>query len=167
MYRKLDDFLGAWKSHSDATRKIFAALTDESIARTVAEGHRSLAGMAWHIVTTIPEMMKQTGLSLSAIDSESAPPATAAEICAGYDTTALELTAALGAGWDDAALEVVDELYGEKWARGLTLAILLNHEIHHRGQMTVLMRQAGLEVPGIYGPAAEEWDKMGMPRPPY
>jgi hypothetical protein len=25
------------------------------------------------------------------------------------------------------------------------------------------MRQAGLVVPGIYGPAREEWAKMGMP----
>ena len=29
-------------------------------------------------------------------------------------------------------------------ARGVALAVLLYHEIHHRGQMTVLMRQAGL-----------------------
>jgi uncharacterized damage-inducible protein DinB len=29
--------------------------------------------------------------------------------------------------------------------------------------MTVLMRQAGLTVPGCYGPAAEEWATMGIP----
>jgi uncharacterized damage-inducible protein DinB len=29
--------------------------------------------------------------------------------------------------------------------------------------MTVLMRQAGLRVPGIYGPAKEEWEEHGMP----
>jgi uncharacterized damage-inducible protein DinB len=28
--------------------------------------------------------------------------------------------------------------------------------------MTVLMRQAGLRVPGVYGPAEEEWGEMGM-----
>ena len=39
-------------------------------------------------------------------------------------------------------------------------------EAHHRGQMTVLMRQAGLTVPGIYGPAQEEWAAMGMPTLP-
>jgi len=26
-----------------------------------------------------------------------------------------------------------------------------------------LMRQAGLKVPGIYGPSKEEWALMGMP----
>jgi uncharacterized damage-inducible protein DinB len=31
--------------------------------------------------------------------------------------------------------------------------------------MTVLMRQAGLKVPGIYGPSREEWVKIGMTAP--
>ena len=39
---------------------------------------------------------------------------------------------------------------------------LINHQNHHRGQMTVLMRQAGLTVPGVYGPAKEEWATAGM-----
>lgn len=45
-------------------------------------------------------------------------------------------------------------MYGEIWARGLTLFYLITHQAHHRGQMTVLMRQAGLPVPGIYGPCS-------------
>jgi uncharacterized damage-inducible protein DinB len=28
--------------------------------------------------------------------------------------------------------------------------------------MTVLMRQAGIKVPGIYGPSKEEWEAMGI-----
>lgn len=31
--------------------------------------------------------------------------------------------------------------------------------------MTVLMRQAGLVVPGIYGPSKEEWANFGMESP--
>jgi uncharacterized damage-inducible protein DinB len=54
-------------------------------------------------------------------------------------------------------------MYGEMWTRGRTLQVLVLHQTHHRGQMTVLMRQAGLAVPGCYGPAAEEWERMGMP----
>jgi uncharacterized damage-inducible protein DinB len=33
--------------------------------------------------------------------------------------------------------------------------------------MTVLMRQAGLRVPGVYGPSQEEWSQFGMEAPPY
>ena len=73
----------------------------------------------------------------------------------------------MGSKWNDEALEVIDEMYGEKWARGQTLRILLDHETHHRGQMTVLLRQAGETVPGIFGPAKEEWGRYGMETPPW
>ena len=66
-------------------------------------------------------------------------------------------------GWTDEDLEVEDDMYGEMWARGKSLAAVVGHQTHHRGQMTVLMRQAGLTVPGVYGPAREEWAAYGMP----
>jgi len=56
-------------------------------------------------------------------------------------------------------------MYRSKWSRGFTLHCLGDHETHHRGQMSILMRQAGLVVPGVMGPAKEEWEKMGMQAP--
>jgi len=56
-------------------------------------------------------------------------------------------------------------MYGEQWSRAKTLQVLIHHQIHHRAQMTVLMRQAGLRVPGLFGPAREDWAKMGMSPP--
>jgi uncharacterized damage-inducible protein DinB len=56
-------------------------------------------------------------------------------------------------------------MYGQQWKRGYTLAVLVRHQAHHRGQMTVLMRQAHLRVPGVYGPAREEWSEFGMQPP--
>jgi len=38
--------------------------------------------------------------------------------------------------------------------------MLIAHQGHHRAQMTVLMRQAGLKVPGVYGPS--EADKAAI-----
>jgi uncharacterized damage-inducible protein DinB len=58
-----------------------------------------------------------------------------------------------------------DDMYGEMWKRGFTLYNLITHQIHHRGQMTVLMRQSGLKVPGFYGPSFEEWAQYGMEAP--
>ena len=54
------------------------------------------------------------------------------------------------------------DIYGERWQNGFTVFALIAHQAHHRGQMTVFMRQAGLRVPGVYGPAREEWATMGM-----
>jgi uncharacterized damage-inducible protein DinB len=53
-------------------------------------------------------------------------------------------------------------MYGSTWHRASVLLSIVRHQIHHRGQITVLMRQAGLPVPGLYGPAREEWANMGM-----
>jgi uncharacterized damage-inducible protein DinB len=69
------------------------------------------------------------------------------------------------ASWSDATLDQEDDMYGETWKRGTTLTSLVLHQVHHRGQLTVLMRQAGLELPGIYGPARQEWVAYGM-KPP-
>jgi DinB family len=33
---------------------------------------------------------------------------------------------------------------------------LMNHLIHHRGQLTVYLRLLGVPVPGMYGPSADE-----------
>ena len=47
----------------------------------------------------------------------------------------------------------------------MTLQGLIHHEIHHRAEMIVLMRLAGLPVPGLYGPTREEWTQYGMEPP--
>ncbi len=165
MFRKIEDFVKAWETESASTQKLMDVLTDRSLQQAVIGGHRTLGRMAWHIVTSIPEMMGNTGLKISAISPEAPVPAKAAEIKEAYAAVADDLLKQVKANWTDETLAVVDEMYGEKWARGLSARVLLDHQTHHRGQMTVLMRQAGLRVPGVYGPAKEEWADMGAPVP--
>ena len=167
MFRKVDDFLAAYQNLADGTTKMLRQLSDTNLNQRVGDDHRTLGQIAWHVVTTVPEMMSQTGLSLSSVDHKSLPPTLATEILAGYEKASTELRNALQANWNDDTLLQEDELYGEKWPRGKTLQILIHHEIHHVGQMTVLLRQTGGLVPGIYGPAKEEWSKFGMNEPPY
>ena len=47
----------------------------------------------------------------------------------------------------------------------LEIAALSSHQTHHRGQLSVLMRQAGIAPPGPYGPAKEEWSNYNAPPP--
>ena len=35
-------------------------------------------------------------------------------------------------------------------------AFVLNHMVHHRGQMTVYLRMLGVKIPSIYGPSGDE-----------
>jgi len=165
MYSKIENFEKSYKILVEGTQKIMDALTDESLKQSVADDHRTLGRMAWHIVTTVPEMMGELGMKFDALAKDAPLPATAEEIKNSYRAVTGELLKQVTGEWKDETLFQVDELYGEKWPRGLTLRILVNHEIHHRGQMTVLMRQAGLPVPGVFGPAREEWTAYGMPPP--
>jgi uncharacterized damage-inducible protein DinB len=165
MYRKLQDFVGAWKYESEATHKIMSAFTDASLGQKVGPEDRTLGRIAWHITTSIPEMMGRTGLELAGVTADAPCPPSATTIADTYRKAAASLAEQIEKRWADADLEVEDEMYGEKWKRGTTLGVLIAHQAHHRGQATVLMRQAGLKVPGVYGPAREEWGAMGMNPP--
>jgi uncharacterized damage-inducible protein DinB len=163
MFRKIGDFLESWAYEAEATLNVFRELSDESLGQRVAPGGRTLGRIAWHIVQTLPEMGGRTGLEIAGPGESDPIPETAAAITSVFDETARSLAAAVGASWTDEDLNTEDDMYGESWPRRKTLAALLNHQNHHRGQMTVLMRQAGLRVPGVYGPSKEEWAAFGMP----
>jgi uncharacterized damage-inducible protein DinB len=163
MYRKVEDFQRDWTYETEQTVKLFQNLTDESLQRRVTEDGRSLGFLAWHLAQTLGEMPAHAGLKIDAPAPDEAVPATASEIVAAFEKAANSLKEEVVKNWTDETLEIKDSMYGETWKRGLTLLYLMLHHAHHRGQITVLMRQAGLPVVGIYGPAKEEWQATGMP----
>lgn len=163
MYRKIDDFVADWNHDLEATTKLFSNLTDDSLGQKVTDDGRTLGFIAWHIVLTIGEMPGHVGLNIDAPAEDSPVPASAAEIVTAFENSARSLGDAVAANWTDESLLEEDNMYGETWKRGKTLLALILHQAHHRGQMTVLMRQAGVPVTGIYGPAKEEWAAMGIP----
>lgn len=164
MIRAIDGYRTVWKQEAANTKLLFDGITDASLHQAVSGEHRDIGRIAWHITTTIGEMMSRTGLHVDGPAHDAPVPTSAREIAEAYATSADSLERAL-TSWTDETLQQTDEMYGETWTRALTLQILLLHQTHHRGQLTVLMRQAGLPVPGMYGPAKEEWSKFGMPTP--
>jgi uncharacterized damage-inducible protein DinB len=165
MFISIEQFKQEWQAESDNTRKIFSALTDESLKQPVTEGHRTLGRIAWHIVQSLTDIGERTGLKVEGPAEDAPIPASAEKIKNAYDTAAKSLLEQVTENWTDETLDKEDDMYGQKWKRGLSLYILLKHESHHRAQMTVLMRQAGLKVPGIRGPAKEEWSQFGAEPP--
>jgi len=164
MFHKLDEFFENHGPRIAEIRKNFDNLTDESLQFVAYENGPTIGWVAWHLVQTVSEMMQGTGLSL-ADPPQATPPASAAFISEQYQQAHDALDAAIRANWTDADLQVADEMYGMQWKRGLTLSILMGHEYHHHGQLTVMMRCAGLPVAGIFGPAREEWEPLGMTQP--
>lgn len=163
MYRKIEDFERDWKYEVDQTVNLLKNLTDESLSQKVTEDGRELGFLAWHLSQTMEEMPKLVGLEIDAPGAEAECPKSAEKIVAAFEKAGNSLLNEVKKNWTDETLEQEDEMYGNKWKRGLTLLYLMLHQSHHRGQITVLMRQAGLKVVGIYGPAKEEWAEQGMP----
>lgn len=163
MFHSLEIFKNGWERESQGTMSLLNNLTDESLNQKVYDGGRSLKDIAWHIVTTMNEMLGHTGLTIKGPAHDSEAPATAKEIADAYNATSKYVQEEVMSKWNDKMLFDEVEMYGEKWTYGVVLHALIGHQTHHRGQMTVLMRQAGLKVPGVYGPSKEEWEKYGMP----
>ena len=162
MFQKMEDFKQSWKAESKFTQSVFDALTDASLSQSINDDHRTIGRIAWHICETITEMLPHIGLKFERVK---APAPTSAKIIAEKYA---ELSKALSeqvADWSDEKLQEENDLYGEKWKKGASLLILIKHEVHHRGQMTVLMRQAGVVVPSMYGPAKEGWVDFKMEPP--
>ncbi len=160
MYSTLASFAADFDFETEATLKVLRQLTDESLAQPVKPGSRTLGDLAWHIIETLEELPRHAGLEVPVPEKPSAR--TAAGLTGAYSAAAEDFKTALQTQWTDARLQDNFAMYGETWSGSTVLSALLFHQCHHRGQMTVLMRQAGLRVPGIYGPAAEEWDAMGL-----
>ena len=68
--------------------------------------------------------------------------------------------------WTDKSIEQIQEAFGRQESNAQILMGLIKHIAHHRGQITVLMRQAGLKPFGVYGPPKEDWIHLGVENPP-
>ncbi len=166
MFCSINDFLKSWKDESAKTAQVFLNLTDASLAQCVTPEGRTLGFLAWHITTSVSEMLSTAGMTVRVTEDNDPVPPTAAGIAKVYERAARAVTEAVPAAWTDAQLGDEIPMYGSMWKKSDVLVSLIVHQAHHRGQMTVLMRQAGLKVPGVYGPAREEWAAMGIPAQP-
>ncbi len=163
MFDTIDEFVRVWADESATTRRVLQELSDETVVYRPHSSVRSLGELAWHVVTAIREIAGLTGLPLTGPDKSMAAPERAGPIQAAYQSAAHELARLVRARWSADDLDQIDAVYGEAWPRRQTLDTLVRHEIHHRGQIALMLRLAGSRVPSIYGPSRDEWEP-GRPR---
>jgi uncharacterized damage-inducible protein DinB len=165
MYRRIEDFRSHWQEEVVDTLKVIDAIPDAKLGQAVSPEHRDLRRLAWHLASSVVGLPAQMGLKVEGPQETDVPAASAKELRDAYARAAQSLLDAIK-GWTGADLEIEDTMYGHLvWKRGYSLQALEMHQAHHRGQMTVLLRQAGLKVPEFYGPTKESWAKLGMPEP--
>jgi uncharacterized damage-inducible protein DinB len=144
------------------TRRVLERVPHAHLAWKPHEKSMSLGQLALH-VATVPAAVAE----LCMTSPFQVPPFTqpAAESTAELVPTlerSVERARELLQGLDDQALASLWILMdGERQVmampRGAVLrSIMLNHWYHHRGQLSVYLRQLNVPVPSIYGPSADE-----------
>jgi len=165
MYRSIEDFMKDWEAESIGSAKVFSTVTESTRRISFHPDVRSLERLSWHLIQTITEMGNRAGLFSEDELEHSAIPSTVQELVVAYKKYSEALIKAVRSKWTDSSLLDKVEMYGESWEKGKILRVLIAHQSHHRGQMTVIMRISGLQVPGLYGPSKEEWAEFGMIAP--
>ncbi|MCR8852473.1 DinB family protein [Lysinibacillus fusiformis] len=165
MFQTVEHFLQSWTFEATATQNLLQQLTDESLHQAITAGHWTLGRIAWHTVTAIRIISANTDLTFEAPAEDFPVPTSAQLIADSYHQASNAFIDAVKTQWTDKTMNETIEFIGQSIPNGSLLLFLLQHQSHHRGQMTVLMRQAGLAVPGIYGPAKEEWAQFGLQAP--
>jgi uncharacterized damage-inducible protein DinB len=123
---------------------------------------RSLGHLAMHVAQNPGSVM-----SLAAQNPADLPafgdtmPASTAELLEALDVSVAEAKRLLGAMSDTAITETwrvrrdgVEIMAMPRIA--FLRSVFLNHWYHHRGQLTVYLRQLDVPIPSIYGPSADE-----------
>jgi uncharacterized damage-inducible protein DinB len=157
MFNSIQHFTAVWESETASTLSCLVNLTDESLTKEFVNDYRTIERLANHIVDCAAGIPHEATLPVAGYEKTKFH--TTEALINAYKKYTDAVTAAL-AQWSDNTLQEETPMYGETWKKGFALWVAVVHQIHHRGQLTVLMRAAGLKVPGIYGPAKEEWESL-------
>lgn len=159
MVKSIDQFLTIWQIETSATIYCLKNLTDESLDKKLISGYRSIGRIANHLVNSAIDIPKEATLPVTHTRQSLTH---VIDLIDAYVFATDKVRNAVPI-WTDKMLKEEVPMYGYTWTKGFALWVTVAHQIHHRGQLTALMRAAGLKVLGPYGPAKEEWEAMGLP----
>ncbi|MBD8028535.1 DinB family protein [Ureibacillus sp. Re31] len=159
MYRHINDFIQEWQHNSAGTLAIFESITEEKKHISIVEGHSSLEWLSWHLTTAPAYFMGQIGLALDVELNPKDTPNTLSEIIKIYRSASESIINVVKEQLSDERLLNEVNSHGQLTPIGSILRMMVDHQTHHRAQMQVLLRQAGLPVPGVMGPTKEQLAK--------
>ncbi len=160
---ELDRFRTVWNMEAGLTTKLLEALPIDQYDFRPDPGGRSLGEMAWHLSEI--EGYISYGIAKGAVTFQEAPPNLQRPrevrlLAPGYRRVHEEAVTRLA---DLAETQLDREIpFADRRMplRDILWGTILMHEIHHRGQLSLLCRLAGGTPPGIYGPNREEMAAM-------
>ncbi len=158
-----DDVLQELEQEALATRRTLEHVPQDQLLWKPHERSMTLGQLALHIAV-IPGAIAELASNSEFDANTQIPrpnPANIAELMAAYDLSLEKARTILGA-MDDATLASPWKIMnGDREVMSmprvaLLRSIMLNHWYHHRGQLTVYLRQVGARVPALYGASADE-----------
>ena len=155
-------FLKEFENEAGTTRRVLERVPTDKLTWKPHPKSMSLGELAFHVAASPGVIAGWCTQAETNFTGEKPPsPTSTEEILTAHDCGVKTVR--------DALTQVGDEGLKEMWtakAGGATLmsmpkqalvrAIVLNHWIHHRGQLSVYLRLIDVPVPSIYGPSADE-----------
>lgn len=154
--------LAELEQEADATRRVLQRVPGDQLGWKPHDKSMSLGQLALHVATVpgaVADACVQEPFRDTSFNRPSA--ASAAELLPALERSLGQAREALGERDDDWFASTWRFMDGEREMmavpRGAFLrSVMLNHWYHHRGQLTVYLRQLNVPVPSIYGPSADE-----------
>ncbi|NHM34056.1 DinB family protein [Neobacillus terrae] len=166
MYVTISDFIKEWNKEAALSQKVLDGLTDDSLKQQVYPEGRTLGRILWHFTTNVPNYLNKFGVKMDKVENAENVPTTAKEIAETFKKVSAQAAEAIKQQWTDDSLKQIQIAFGKEETNASILMGLIKHIVHHRGQATILIRQAGLKPFGVYGPPKEDWIPLGMGNPP-
>ncbi len=161
----IESFIPQWEFEFQITMNVLRAIPEDKIEFKPHDKFFSARRLAWHLVR-IEDIFGRGVLKDKIVIGESTlfpdPPATIAEMIAIAEKQHPEIVNSWRA-LDETALQQKipftspDGVVRRELPRKAYLRItLMHHIIHHRGQLSLMLRLMGAKVPSIYGPSGDE-----------
>ena len=158
----IDGMLQELEQEAQTTRRVLERVPDDRLSWRPHEKARTLGELAYH-VATVPGNVAALVAAESPVQAPqfTDPPQRAAELVPALEESIAKAKKSLG-GMDDASLQATWRmLQGERELLALPRvamlrSVMLNHWYHHRGQLSVYLRELDVPIPSIYGPSADE-----------
>ena len=135
------------------TRKLLDRLPENQFAWKPHEKSATLGKLANHLATlptAIPVIIN--GMAKKPTDAESK-----STLLEAFDQRVAKAREALSTATDEELAQTIRVTPTISKPRIEALrGFVMNHLIHHRGQLTVYLRMLGVPLPGMYGPSADE-----------
>jgi len=159
-----DGLLPEYDHETAVTRKVLEQVNTEKLGWQPHEKSMTLGRLAGHLAE-IPgwgfTILNDPEFNMVAGAYTPTTYTTRDEILAAFDDTTAKVRALLDTKSDAELLSVWSfksdgqELFSMPRVAAWR-SWVMNHAIHHRGQLSVYLRETGSKVPSIYGPSADE-----------